>query len=392
VVGTAYTAITLAGAGGTPPYTWNAISTLPAGLTISGNQLSGTPTAAGSYYFSLEVVDSSLPFAARAQMPVKLTVLPSGAPPALPRIVGPTAPLPSGVVGTAYPSTIGVNVAGGGGTNTFSATTLAPGLALNASTGVFSGTPTSIGTTGTVAASLVSDAALLATIPAAFLANPGILRLTVTTPTPGGGVSNEGQLLVFGSQPQITAVVSSGSFLQGTVSPGEIITLFGLGLGPATLALFDPSVPAPQIPAALPAATPNTSVTINGTPAPILYTSASQVSVIVPYSVTGTTADVVVSYAGVASQPVTVSLAGTNPALFTVDASGKGQGAILNYNATAGDYTMNAGANAAVRGQTVVLYATGMGATGGDHHRGCGLPARRHHGDPLGVCPWSSSD
>lgn len=295
-------------------------------------------------------------------MPMKLTVLPSTAPTAL-RIVGPSAVLPSGTVGTAYASGLTVNTVGSSSPITFSATGLPPGLALSASTGGFSGTPTSIGTTGNLAAILVSDTALLATIPSAFLQNPGILRMTVTTPTPGGGVSNEGQFLIYGSQPQVTAVVNSGSFLQGTTSPGEIITLFGLGLGPSTLALFDPSVPAPQIPTSLPVSTPNTSVTVNGTSAPILYTSASQVSAIVPYSVTGTTADVVVSYAGLASQPVTISLAATNPGLFTVDASGRGQGAILNYNAATSDYTMNGSANAAVRGQTIVLYATGVGAT-----------------------------
>ena len=362
LVGAAYATVTLSAAGGTAPYVWSWLGTLPTGLSISGNQLSGTPSAAGTYYFTLEAIDSSLPFAARAQMPVKLTVLPSGAPPLSPRISGPSAPLPAGVLGTAYPA-IAVNVVGGGSPTTFSAIGLPAGLSLNAATGAFSGTPASIGTTGTLAASLVSDAALLTTIPATFLANPGILRLTVTTPTPGGGISNEGQFLIFGSQPQITAVVNSGSFLQGTVSPGEIITIFGLGLGPAVLALFDPSVPSPQIPLALPAATPSTSVTINGTPAPILYTSASQLSAIVPYGISGATADVAVSYAGVPSQPVTVALAATNPALFTVDASGRGQGAILNYNVATADYIMNSGANAAVRGQTVILYATGIGAT-----------------------------
>jgi uncharacterized protein (TIGR03437 family) len=361
IVGTSYTALTLAADGGTGPYFWNAIGALPGGMTISGNQLTGTPTAAGSYYFSLEAVDSSLPFAARAQMPVKLTILPSAVPPLSPRIIGPSAPLPAGVVGTAYPSTISVNVIGGG-PPTFTATGLPLGLTLS-SAGLLAGTPATVGTTGTLAASLVSDTALLTTIPATFLANPGILRMTVTTPTPGGGASNEAQFLIFGSQPQITAVVSSASFLQGTVSPGEIITIFGLGLGPASLVLFDPSVPAPQIPLALPGTTPNTSITVNGTPAPILYTSANQVSAIVPYGISGTTADVIVSYAGVGSQPVTVALAATNPALFTVDASGRGQGAILNYNATTADYTTNSGANAAVRGQTVILYATGIGVT-----------------------------
>ncbi|MBY0507078.1 MAG: putative Ig domain-containing protein [Bryobacteraceae bacterium] len=362
VIGIAYAPVTLSAAGGTGPYNWNALGTLPAGLSLASGVISGTPTSAGTYFFTVEVIDSALPFPARAQMPVKLTVLPNTATVA-PRILGPSGLLPAGILGTAYPSTLSIQVSGGGGSQTFSVTGLPPGLALNSTTGVFSGTPTSVGTTGNLAATLVSESALLATVPATFLASPGILRITVTTPTPGGGVSNEGQLLIFGSQPQITAVVNSGSFQQGTISPGEIITIFGLGLGPAALSLFDPTVPAPQIPAAWPATTPNTTVTVNGTPAPILYTSANQVSAIVPYGISGATADVALSYAGVASQPVTLTLAATNPGVFTVDASGRGQAAVLNFNATTNDYTMNSGANAAVRGQTVVLYVTGIGAT-----------------------------
>lgn len=362
IVGSPYTPITLAAAGGTSPYVWNAIGTLPPGLSISGNQLSGTPSSAGSYYFSLEVVDSALPFAARAQMPVKLTILPMALP-GTPRITGPTVPLPAGIVGTAYTPGIAVSVVGGSGTNTFSVTGMPPGVLLDSTTGFFSGTPTTIGATGNLASTLVSTGALLTTVPNTYLANPGILRMTVTTPTPGGGISNEGQLLIYGSQPLITAVFNSASFTQGVVSQGEIITIFGLGLGPATLSLFDPTVPAPQIPYTLPTATPNTSVTVNGSPAPLLYTSSTQLSAIVPYGISGATADVAVSYAGVTSQPVTVTLAPTNPGVFTVDASGRGQGAILNYNATAGDYTMNSSANAAVRGSVVVMYVTGMGAT-----------------------------
>jgi uncharacterized protein (TIGR03437 family) len=51
------------------------------------------------------------------------------------------------------------------------------------------------------------------------------------------------------------------------------------------------------------------------------------------------------------------------PGVFTLDASGAGQGAILNYNTTTGDYTINGTGTAATKGSTVVLYATGFGQT-----------------------------
>jgi len=55
-VDTAYSQ-TMAAAGGTPPYNWSVSSgTLPAGLSIStGGVLSGTPTTAASYSFTVRV-------------------------------------------------------------------------------------------------------------------------------------------------------------------------------------------------------------------------------------------------------------------------------------------------------------------------------------------------
>ena len=54
----AYSA-TLAASGGTTPYTWSIVTgSLPAGLTLGGDTISGTPTTAGTSTFTVQVTDS----------------------------------------------------------------------------------------------------------------------------------------------------------------------------------------------------------------------------------------------------------------------------------------------------------------------------------------------
>jgi uncharacterized protein (TIGR03437 family) len=356
VVGTAY-AQALSAAGGTSPYTYAlAGGALPAGLSISGANLSGTPTAAGSYQAWIQVTDSSATPVTTAAL-IEITVAPSGS---AALAMTPPAELVLGAVGTAYTS-VTLSASGGtGGPYTWSATNLPAGMALSA-TGVLSGTPTTDGSLGPIAAATVGSNAMLANVPAADLANAGMLRMAVTTPAPGGGTSNDVQFQVYGPGPQILAVTNSASLAQGAVAPGELVAIFGLGLGPTALTVLDPATP--PIPTALPAAAPSTSVTINGTAAPLLYTSEMQVGVIVPYSLAGTSAQVVVTYGNLVSQPFTVAVAAADPGLYSLAASGSGPGAILNYEAATGNYTINSGSNPAPRGSTAVLYLTGAGAT-----------------------------
>jgi hypothetical protein len=61
-VAVAYPLTTFTAIGGTVPYTWAQVGgTLPPGLTFVGGVLSGTPTAAGVYNFTVSVQDSSVP-------------------------------------------------------------------------------------------------------------------------------------------------------------------------------------------------------------------------------------------------------------------------------------------------------------------------------------------
>lgn len=348
---------TLNAAGGTPPYVWSQPSgTLPPGITLSAGTLQGMPASAGTYRFVLAATDASSPSPLSSYQNFQITVYPAGTT-ALRVSVG-AAPLPSAQTGAAYAPPV-LTAAGGTGPYTWSAAGLPAGLSINAA-GNISGTPSSAGSTGSLTASVVSDTAMLVNVPASYLANEGVLRLAASTPSPGGGASNDAQLQIYGPNPQIDVVLNSASYRQGTVAPGEIITIFGHGLGGTGLTLFDPS--APTIATSLPAAAPSTTVTVNGLPAPLLYVTANQISCIVPYAVAGPTAQFVVTYNSLSSQVFTVSTAQTEPGIFTMAASGQGQAAALNFNASTQDYTINSETNAALRGSLVVLYVTGAGA------------------------------
>lgn len=136
-------------------------------------------------------------------------------------------------------------------------------------------------------------------------------------------------------------------------APGEIVTLFGTGIGPAVLVgvrltpagFFDNSLA-------------DTRVLFDGVAAPLVYVSERQTSAIVPYAVAGkASTQIQVEYQGRQSPPVTLPVAASAPALFSLNA-GRGGGAILNQ-----DSTVNTAANPAEKGSIVVLYGTGEGQT-----------------------------
>jgi uncharacterized protein (TIGR03437 family) len=61
IVGSAYPAQIMSATGGSPPYTFQIFTSgaLPGGLTFSGGELSGIPTASGSFTFTVTATDSS---------------------------------------------------------------------------------------------------------------------------------------------------------------------------------------------------------------------------------------------------------------------------------------------------------------------------------------------
>ncbi len=153
----------------------------------------------------------------------------------------------------------------------------------------------------------------------------------------------------------ISAVVNGAGNQTGSIAPGEIVVLYGSGLGPAAVVSNQPDSNGLYS-----TAIGGTVVYVGGTAAPILYASATQVSAIVPFGLTGSTASVYVTYQGIATTPVPVPVATAAPALFTTDFSGKGQVAAVNQGATP---TINSASHPANAGTFVQLYATGGGTT-----------------------------
>lgn len=140
---------------------------------------------------------------------------------------------------------------------------------------------------------------------------------------------------------------------EGGIAPGEIITIFGQNMGstPTTLQLDGRGFVSTRL--------AGTRVLFDGTPGAMILSSTQQVSVVVPYDVEGKRAvPMQVEFEGRLSDPIEVPVIATAPGIFTLNSSGSGAGAVIRPN---GDL-IRAGNGAAI-GETLILFATGEGAT-----------------------------
>jgi uncharacterized protein (TIGR03437 family) len=190
---------------------------------------------------------------------------------------------------------------------------------------------------------------------------PGEYDGSFTVTGPGGSVSAPVTLLVLPgpvTPPVVSQVANAASGIAGSVSPGEILEIRGYGVGASLIGglmlnasgLVSSNVNGLQ-------------VTFDGKAAPLIYTSAGQTNLIVPYEIAGKTSTVMqITYASpvgaLQTTAWTLPVAAAAPGVFTIDATGTGQGSIVNQ-----DGTVNSVANPAARGSVISIYATGEGQT-----------------------------
>jgi uncharacterized protein (TIGR03437 family) len=145
--------------------------------------------------------------------------------------------------------------------------------------------------------------------------------------------------------PILTALGNAASFQLGAVAPGELITLYGHYLGPATPASWTLSSSGQlTIPNA------NIQIMFDDVAAPLIYISAGQVNAIAPYSVANGVSTVRIVTAGGSISETSIGATATSPGIFP--------GAIVNENGT-----INSPSNPAPVGSYVTMYGTGLGQT-----------------------------
>ena len=331
-VGTAYSLI-LAPAGGTPPYGWSLSSgALPPGVSLetSTGTLSGVPSAVGNFSFELRLADSA-GWTTRRTFTLTVTAPVTPSRTALFFTYQTGDPLPAA-------QTIALSSSGSAASFTVSVSSGADWLSV---------TPTSGTTPATLSFSVNPSKATLGVQTATITITSGTVRQTITV-----------ELAVYSPSgpPQIAAsgIVHGATLSTGPVAPGEIVTFFGVNLGPPTLVLsrLDESG---QVATRL----SDVQVLFDNLPAPLLYVQERQLSAIVPYAVAGTReTQVQVLYRGARSSTAKVPVTASAPGIFTADSTGRGQGSVLNQ-----DYSVNLMANPAEKGSVVSIYATGEGET-----------------------------
>jgi uncharacterized protein (TIGR03437 family) len=175
-----------------------------------------------------------------------------------------------------------------------------------------------------------------------------LLAAFVVGPLAADTVGNSGA-------PQYSAesIANTAAAIAGFYAPNTFVSIYGVNLADATRAISPDDVTAGTLPTVLPGT--GVRVLINLIPANIYFASPAQVNALLPPSLGPGNATLQVVRDGIAGPPVVLNLTNSAPAIFQYDAH--------TVIATHGNGPLVTAASPAKAGETVVLYASGLGPT-----------------------------
>jgi len=132
---------------------------------------------------------------------------------------------------------------------------------------------------------------------------------------------------------RVDSIRNAASVVDGPLSPGETVYVRGADF------------------------TSDAQLMIGGAAVSTLSINATQITAVLPSTLSAGAATVQVQSGGAISNQVLVPVAIAVPGIFSADASGLGQGYILNH-----DETLNTPSNPAMIGEQITIYANGVGA------------------------------
>jgi uncharacterized protein (TIGR03437 family) len=141
---------------------------------------------------------------------------------------------------------------------------------------------------------------------------------------------------------------NAATFAIGPVAPGELVALYGSGLGPIEGVQTQATLTTP-----FPTQAAGVEVTFDGTPAPLLWVQDAQINLAVPWSVSGPATKVCVTYNQMQTNCLSWPVAAVSPGVFMTDG--------VHAAAWNQDGTFNSPANPAPLNSTVSILATGLG-------------------------------
>ncbi len=297
-VGQPYPGPTLTGTGGLGQLQWS-MSGVP-GLTIDQDSgvVSGTPTTAGSFTATVKLDDSFGDPEVQQTFPVTINPKPTVT----------TASLPNGNKNSPYSQTLAATGGTGALTWSVSAGTLPPGLNLNTSTGVISGTPTTIITSN--------------------------FTITVTDTT--GATGSKALSITIGTPPTITSLNPS-SRGQGAVN--QTITITGTNFQTGAVVSFS-----------------GTGITVNST----TFTNSTHLSVNITVAANATVGahDVTETNPDTGTTTLTGGFTvNAAPTVTSLNPSSRGQGA-ASQSITVNGANFQSGATASFSGSGITVNST----------------------------------